>query len=258
MEYPGRMPVVFVGHGSPLYTLEHQGYIASWQDLGRKLPRPKGILSISAHWVTKGYQTLCQPTNDLIYDFGGFPQSLYAVQYKTDGITDIKERLSLIFDKDIVCGQWGLDHGTWTVLRHMYPKGDIPVSQFSLSSSASAQEQYEVGKKLAVLRDEGYLILGSGNIIHNLGILSFEREGSGYSWAEDLRGQFTEAILKREDCRLIDYTRFGPHMDKAFRTTEHYYPFLTVLGASEGETQISLFNDHCVYGSLSMTSFIVG
>lgn len=258
MDYSGRMPVVFVGHGSPLYTLDHEEYIASWKDLGSKLPRPKGILSISAHWVTKGIQTLCQPANDLIYDFGGFPQALYAIQYETRGISGIKERLEPIFDGSVTCGHWGLDHGTWTVLRHMYPEGDVPVSQLSLSSTASAAEQYAVGKKLAVLRDEGYLILGSGNIIHNLGILSFQLERSGYPWAEDLRAQFTEAILKREDARLVDYTRFGSHMDKAFRTTEHYYPFLTVLGASEGETQVRLFNDHCVYGSLSMTSFVVG
>lgn len=255
---PFRMPVVFVGHGSPLYTLEHQGYIQSWRNLGQQLPTPKGIVCISAHWVTEKLMILCNPINHLIYDFYGFPKELYQVSYPTSGPEGIQGRVSALLAEPIICGDWGLDHGTWSVLRHIYPDGQIPVTQISIPSHYTATEVWELGKKLSVLRDEGYLIMGSGNIIHNLGLMDQSLENQGTPWAEQLRVEISQALVNRDDQKLIHFEQFGPDIHKAFRTTEHYYPLLAVLGTAEGDTNIQLFNDHCVFGSLSMTSLVIG
>ncbi len=247
-----KMPTLFLGHGSPLNALENNEFTLKWKDLGKKIPRPKAILVISAHWITQG--TLITASKELktIHDFSGFPGELYAFKYKAKG----SEELAQLIQKTIKTTsvkldyEWGLDHGAWSVLAHLYPKADIPVLQLSLDSTLTSQQAFSLGKELEVLREEGILILGTGNIIHNL--MLFHPEAKAFNWATSFDENVKKLLLKKEYDSLINFNRLA-FIDLAQPTPDHYFPLLYILGAA-GEDSPTLFNEKVIFGSVSMTS----
>jgi 4,5-DOPA dioxygenase extradiol len=258
-----RMPALFMGHGSPMNGIEDNEFSARWAKLGQELPRPKAVLCVSAHWLTRGTQVTAMEHPPTIHDFGGFPRELFAVEYKAPGspafAEEIKEALprhGVGLDHD-----WGLDHGTWSVVRRMYPEAKIPVLQLSIDYARPGRHHYELGKELARLRRKGYLIIGSGNMVHNLRMIAFDRINEpdyGYDWAHEINGVFKKHILAGDHDPLIEYERLGPAAKLAIPTPDHYYPLLYILGMQEkGETP-SLFNDKAAGGSLTMTSVKFG
>lgn len=254
-----RLPVLFLGHGSPMNGIEDNAFSASWKRLGRELPPPKAVLVVSAHWLTRGTLVTAMERPRTIHDFGGFPQALFDVQYPAPGSPDMAKAVqaglpgtSVALDRE-----WGLDHGTWTLLRHMYPKADLPVLQLSIDYDRPPQYHYDLGRRLAGLRRKGFLILGSGNMVHNLRMVAFDRldeDGYGFDWAHEMNAAFKQHILSGNHARLIDYPALGPAANLAIPTPDHYYPLLYVLGAMEKGEAPALFNDKAVGGSLTMTS----
>lgn len=252
-----RMPVLFVGHGSPMNAISDNPWTRTWKMLGEEIPRPKAIVSVSAHWFTPGSRVQRQEVPPIIYDMYGFPQELYEVTYPVAGNIILGSRL----EKEIpatVDDSWGIDHGTWSVLVHMYPGADIPVLQLSIDRSAPAEAHYELGRRLAALRDEGVLVFGSGNVVHNLRLVDWSMEQGGYPWADDFDTYIHDHILQRNDKAIIDFHQAGDCAVKAVPTPDHYYPLLYVLGASDGEKNIRVFNYERTMGSLSMTGYLIG
>lgn len=251
-----RMPVLFVGHGSPMNAIEDNQFTREWEKLSGKIPRPKAILSISAHWYTKGTRVTDAVQPKTIYDMYGFPEELYQVKYQTEGSPELARQVKeLIGEKVVVDNSWGCDHGTWSVLCRIYPKADIPVLQLSVDAGADARTQFEIGRQLSSLREEGVLILGSGNIVHNLSKVNWGMDG-GYSWADEFDGYIRKNILDRKYEKVVNYKTAGKSSELAFFTPDHYYPLLYVLGASGQEDDIRVFNEACVLGSVSMTSYL--
>lgn len=251
-----RMPALFVGHGSPMNAIDNNVYSKEWERIATTFPKPKAILSISAHWYTNGIRVNDQEKPKMIYDMYGFPNELYEVVYNPMGAPElahrIKEKLGDIVKID---NTWGIDHGTWSVLRRMYPDVDIPVLQLSIDGNLKAEEHYEIGKILSFLRQEGVMILGSGNIVHNLGRVNWDIEG-GYPWATDFDTYIKEKIVQGQHQEVIHYHNAGESSKLAFVTPEHFYPLLYVLGASSEGDQLRIFNDSCTLGSISMTSYL--
>lgn len=258
-----RLPVLFIGHGSPMNGIEVNAYSDSWKALGKEIPAPKAVLCISAHWLTEGTAVTAMKRPRTIHDFGGFPKALFDVRYPAPGgpglAQEIKDAIpdpAIHLDHD-----WGLDHGTWTVVRHMYPKADIPVLQLSIDYHKPGQYHYDLGRKLAGLRRKGYLIVGSGNMVHNLRMIAFDRIDEpeyGFDWALEMQASFRKNILEGNHAALVKYENLGPAAKLAVPTPDHYYPLLYVLGAMEkGEAPV-LFNDKAVGGSLTMTSVKTG
>lgn len=251
-----RMPALFVGHGSPMNAIEENIFVEQWKALGRKIPRPKAILSISAHWFTEDTRVMDSPAPNTIYDMYGFPKELYKIVYNAEGSPHFAHLAqSAISRKVIIDNSWGFDHGTWSILHRMYPEADIPVFQLSVDANASAEEHYRIGQELYELREQGVLIFGSGNVVHNLARINWDMEG-GYSWAEEFDRYVKENILKRMDENVIDYQKAGNSSSLAFTTMDHYAPLLYVLGAAKKTEQITVFNEACVLGSLSMTGYL--
>jgi len=251
-----KMPALFVGHGSPMNAIEDNSFTRCWVKLAEEIPRPKAILAISAHWNGEGIRVNDEPFPKTIYDMYGFPEELYKINYNCPGSPElarsIKERLS----KDVIIdNSWGLDHGSWVVLKHMYPKCDIPVVQLSLDLSKDALTHFTLGKQLKALRDEGILILGSGNVVHNLSKVNFSMKG-GYPWAADFDKYIKDNIVNKNYDKVINYKGAGDSAKLAFRTMEHFYPLLYILGATEEEDKVQVYNDTCNLGSLSMTSYL--
>lgn len=252
----GRMPVLFVGHGSPMNAIEDNPYSRAWGELGEKLPRPKAILSISAHWYAKKTRANDSEHPKTVYDMYGFPEALYQVTYCVPGAPELARRTKALVSAEVVIdNSWGIDHGTWSVLCRMYPGKDIPVYQLSVDSSAPPEAHYKIGQEISALRDSGVLILGSGNIVHNLAKINWRMSG-GYPWAVAFDGYVKDQILKRSDESVIHYQAAGASAELAFVTPEHFYPLLYVLGASGPDDQVSVFNDACTLGSISMTSYL--
>lgn len=248
-----RMPVIFVGHGSPMNAIEENDFTKGWKEIGRKIPVPRAILSISAHWQTKGTRVNDSKDPKQIYDFYGFPKQLYEVKYDVSGNEELANRvLEILGDQVSVDNSWGIDHGTWSVLSKVYPKADMPVVQLSLNYDMSPREHFELGRNLSLLRDEGYLIFGSGNIVHNLGIIDWSLEG-GYSWADEFDVMVKEHILSGEYEPLIE---FGSGGILPVPTREHYLPLLVCLGAVDENDTLEIFNESRVLGSISMTSYL--
>lgn len=248
-----KSPVLFVGHGSPMNAITDNPYKEEWIRLGEAY-RPKAILVISAHWYAKG--TMMHPDEEpkQIYDMYGFPQELYEVKYQPQGSLALANRVKLLLGDDMVYNNnWGIDHGTWSVLKWMYPKADIPICQLSIDADASGQDYYEIGEKLAPLRDEDILIIGSGNIVHNLRMVDWNQP-KGFDWAKRFDGLVKEHILKRKVDPLIDFKNL-PDSKLAIPTKDHYAPLLYVLGAA-GQDRARIFNEACELGSLSMTSYL--
>lgn len=251
-----RMPALFVGHGSPMNAIEENPFVEEWKALGKKLPRPEAILSVSAHWYTRDTRITDSEAPRTVYDMYGFPEELYKIVYNAKGSPHFAHLAqSLISRRVVTDNSWGYDHGTWSVLHRMYPQADIPVFQLSVDGNASASEHYRIGKELSALRDQGVLIFGSGNIVHNLARVDWDMDG-GYSWAEEFDLYIKENILAGREDYVIAYEKAGSCASLAFPAPDHYAPLLYVLGAAKDAEHISVFNEACVLGSLSMTSYL--
>lgn len=255
------MPVLFIGHGSPMNGIEDNEFSSNWAGVARDIPVPKAVLVVSAHWFTKGTHITAMDFPRTIHDFGGFPQALFDVQYPAPGNPDLaKETAGLIRTTDVgLDHDWGLDHGAWTVVRHMYPEANIPVLQLSIDYTKDAMYHYNLAKELYQLRQKGVLILGSGNMVHNLRMMSWEMiNGGGYDWALEMNDKFKSLIMNHEHQQLAAYRNLGREAMLAIPTPEHYLPLMYTLGLQNGQEGVSLFNDKAVGGSLTMTSVRIG
>ena len=256
-------PVFFIGHGSPMNGIEHNEFSNQWAQLGKTLPKPKAVLVVSAHWLTNGSYITAMENPKTIHDFGGFPKELYEVQYPVKGNPALAEETTkLITNTQLhLDHEWGLDHGTWTVVRHIYPDADVPVLQFSIDYNKPPQYHYDLAKQLLSLRKKGVLIIGSGNMVHNLRMIAWDKlqESSyGYDWALEINQIFKNKISNKDHQDLINYQKLGTAAQLAIPTPDHYYPLLYTLALQEDNDDISFFNDKAVGGSLTMTSVKIG
>ncbi|MDR2038864.1 MAG: 4,5-DOPA dioxygenase extradiol [Bacteroidales bacterium] len=258
------MPVLFIGHGTPMNAIEDNVFSQKWKELGKALPKPKAILCISAHWETRGSMTTAMDKPETIHDFGGFPEELYWQQYPADGspaLADtIRDRIRMFeIGKDY---RWGLDHGSWCFLKHMYPDADVPVMQLSIDNTKDMQCHYDLGQELAFLRHRGVLIAGSGNMVHNLWLARPSEKGFnnefGYEWAEKLNLIMKERILSGDHSSLVNHRSLSEDANLGIPSGEHYIPLIYALALQEKGEPIEIFNDKIVAGSLSMTSLIIG
>jgi 4,5-DOPA dioxygenase extradiol len=255
------MPVLFIGHGSPMNGIEDNEFSAKWAGIAKDIPEPKAVLVVSAHWFTKGTHITAMDFPRTIHDFGGFPQALFDVDYPAPGNPALAlETAGLIHSTEVgLDHDWGLDHGAWTVIRHMYPEAIIPVLQLSIDYTKDATYHYNLAKELYELRKKGVLILGSGNMVHNLRMMSWEMiHGGGFDWALEMNDKFKSLILNREHQQLADYRNLGREAMLAIPTPEHYLPLMYTLGLQNASENVSLFNDKAVGGSLTMTSVRIG
>jgi len=258
-----RMPVLFVGHGSPMYVIEENEFTKTWQKLGETIPTPKAILCISAHWETRGTHVTAMPKPPTIHDFGGFPSELYEIQYPAPGNPELANETIQTIQKTKVQAddKWGLDHGAWSVIMRMYPKAEIPVIQMSLDYNKTPEEHYELAKELASFRDKGILIIGSGNIVHNLHKVAWDKQDDeeyGFDWALEANDTFKNLIQSNYHKDLINYNLLGKAVQMAVPTPDHYLPLLYALALKNESEKVSFFNDKAVMGSLTMTSLKIG
>ena len=252
------MPALFVGHGSPTNAVETNEFSTAWAEAGRSLPRPTAILCISAHWVTDGTRVTAMNKPKTIHDFYGFPQELYAMQYPAQGSPSLarlaeqtvqKTHVEMDFD-------WGLDHGTWSVLCRMFPDADIPVVQLSLDGYKEPQQHYELGLQLRSLRNKGILIIGSGNMVHNLMMLSWK--DTAYDWAVEFDEKLKQLILSGDHHSIVHYEELGRSATLSIPTNEHYLPLLYILPLKDQDDKITFFGDRVTLGSISMRSVRIG
>ena len=258
-----KLPVLFIGHGSPMNGIEDNEFSRTWSKMGQEIVKPKAVLVISAHWLTRGTHITAMQEPKTIHDFGGFPQELFDVQYPAPGDPELAAETSrIITSTDVgLDHDWGLDHGTWTVVRHMYPDADIPVLQLSIDYNKPPEYHYNLAKELASLRKKGVLIIGSGNMVHNLRMVDWHklREPEyGYDWAIEMNTIFKEKIGNSDHQSLIEYESLNKAAKLAIPTPDHYYPLLYSLGVQDKNDKISFFNDRLVGGSLNMTSVKIG
>jgi 4,5-DOPA dioxygenase extradiol len=256
-----QMPVLFVGHGSPMNAIESNRFTETWKSIGQNLPHPNAIVCVSAHWETKGTQVTAMQMPQTIHDFGGFPQALFEVQYPALGdpalANNIKEHIAqpeIVLDEN-----WGLDHGSWSILKHLFPLANIPVIQLSLDYTQPAQFHYNLGKQLAYLRSKGVLIIGSGNMVHNLSRIAWDKlqePGYGYDWAIELQTWFTSHIQSKSHEALIHYQKLGSLASLGIPSPEHYLPLLYILGLQNNQDEPFFFNEVAVGGSLTMNSVL--
>jgi 4,5-DOPA dioxygenase extradiol len=251
------MPALFVGHGSPMNAIEDNEFAEGWKAIGKGIPSPKAILCISAHWETTGTFVTAMEKPRTIHDFGGFPPELYDVQYPAPGNPALAGQTKEVVKKVLVelDTNWGLDHGCWSVVRRMYPNADVPVLQLSMDHDQSPQWHFDLAKDLAALRKKGVLVIGSGNMVHNLRRMNWRTPNVSYDWAEEMNVKFKNYILSGEYNHLIDYPSLGTAAMLSIPTPEHFLPMLYVLGLKEDAEQVEFFNDKTVMGSVSMTSF---
>lgn len=257
------MPVLFIGHGSPMNGILDNEFSQRWKKMADSIPTPKAVLVVSAHWLSKGTRITAMDFPKTIHDFGGFPDELFQVQYPAPGNPALaKETTALFSDTKVELDHdWGLDHGTWTVVRHMYPEADIPVLQLSIDYQKDAQYHYNLTKELYNLRKKGVLIIGSGNMVHNLRMIAWDKMDEpeyGFDWALKMDEQFKELIASRNHQPLINYSSLGKEAKLAIPTPDHYLPLLYTLGLQGKNEPVSFFNDKAVAGSLTMTSVKIG
>jgi 4,5-DOPA dioxygenase extradiol len=254
------MPVVFFGHGSPMNALEHNRHTDAWAAAGRSIARPKAILAISAHWYIRGTAVTAMANPPTIHDFGGFPPALHAFQYPAPGDAALATRVhDLLAPLEVHRDQeWGLDHGTWSVLTHVYPDADVPIVQLAIDRTQPGAFHYDLGRRLAPLRDEGVLVIGSGNVVHNLGVIQWGSKPAPYPWAMQFNQAFRENLQRRSHEPLIDYLRLGESARMSIPTPDHYLPALYVLGAQRDDDALSILTDGIELGSISMLSFACG
>ncbi len=263
MNSAGRMPVLFVGHGSPMNAIEDNEFSRGWKAIGRSLPKPRAILCISAHWETRGTMVTAMEKPKTIHDFGGFPQELFNVQYPAPGSPAVaQETKSTVVKTDVSLDQqWGLDHGAWSVIKNLYPNADIPVVQMSLDYMQGPQYHFDLAKELASLRDKGILIIGSGNMVHNLRMVAWDKMNEpdfGFDWAIEANTKMKEYIKKGDYQSLIGYQSLGTAFRLAVPSPDHFLPLLYTLALQRKEEGIQFFNDKAVMGSLTMTSLKIG
>lgn len=251
-----RTPAFFIGHGSPMNGIEDNEFSRSWADLGRSLEEPAAVLCISAHWLTDGTWVTAMEQPRTIHDFYGFPQALFDVQYPAPGNPELAKETAAQVKKTTVRldHEWGLDHGTWSVVRKMFPSAKIPVLQLSIDYSKPAKYHFELATELAALRSKGVLITGSGNMVHNLRMINWQTPDSGFDWAEEMNTTFKSLIDTGEFQKLMDYDRLGSVAKLAIPTPDHYYPLMYLLGQIQKGESIAFFNDKLTMGSISMTS----
>nr|WP_262906075.1 4,5-DOPA dioxygenase extradiol [Sphingobacterium sp. FBM7-1] len=257
-----KMPALFLGHGSPMNAIEENEFVEGFRKIAAEIPKPSAILCVSAHWETRGTFVTAMENPPTIHDFGGFPRELFAVEYPAMGSPDLAYEAKSIITKTEVGldDKWGLDHGAWSVIRHMYPEADIPVIQLSLDYYQNAQYHYELARELRSLREKGVLIIGSGNMVHNLRMVAWQQlnDTFGFDWAIEANEKMKHFILNDDHKSLIDYDKQGKAFDLAIPTPEHYMPLLYALAVKDQREQATLFNDKAVGGSLTMTSLKIG
>jgi 4,5-DOPA dioxygenase extradiol len=253
-----QMPVLFLGHGSPMNAIEENEFVKGFREAGKNITKPNAVLCISAHWETAGTFVTAMEKPKTIHDFGGFPQALFDVQYPAPGDPALaKETKSIIKKTEVGLDEkWGLDHGCWSVVKHLYPNADVPVLQLSIDYRQTPQYHYELAKELAALRKKGVLIIGSGNMVHNLGMVAWDKlhESYAYEWATEASEKMKKFILSGDHQQLVNFRSQGKAFDLAIPTPEHYLPLLYTLALKEDNEKITLFNDKPVAGSLTMTS----
>lgn len=258
-----KMPVLFLGHGSPMNAIEENEFVQGFRKVGAQIEKPKAILVVSAHWETRGTFVTAMENPPTIHDFGGFPRELFEVQYPAPGSPELAQ-----YTKEIITSaevhlddKWGLDHGSWSVIKHLYPDADVPVIQMSIDYTQPPAYHYALAKELAILRNKGVLIVGSGNIVHNLRMVAWQHlntTGYAYDWAQYADEKMKEYIREGNHQPLIEYYKQGKEFQLAVPTPEHFIPMLYALSLQEKNEHIEIFNDAAVGGSLTMTSFKIG
>lgn len=255
-----KAPVLFLGHGSPMNIILENEYTASLVQLGQSLQRPKAILVVSAHWLTKGTYVTTHTHPEIIYDFYGFPQELYEVHYPCPGATEQIGEVASVFEDASVSydHQRGLDHAAWSVLKHMYPKADIPVMEMSLDYGKTPQEHYELAKKLAPLREHGILVIGSGNMVHNLRLVDWDIEAKPFEWAVNFDSTLKQCLVERNHLPLIEYEKMGKEALLSIPTNEHYLPLLYAAALQEQDEDLSFIYEGFQNASMSMRCLAIG
>jgi len=254
-----KMPVLFLGHGSPMNAIEENQFVTGFRNLAKTLPQPNTILCISAHWFTKGTKVTAMEMPRTIHNFGGFPQALFDVEYPAKGSPELAlTTKELLLPTEVELDEhWGLDHGAWSVIKHLYPEANVPVIQLSIDYTKSGQYHFDLAQKLSALRTKGILIIGSGNIVHNLGLVdfrNFDKDNYGYDWAIEVKEEVNNYLLDGNFQPLIDFEKQNKAFQLAIPTPEHYLPLIYTLGLKGKTEELSLFNDKLLAGSLSMTS----
>lgn len=253
-----RMPVLFVGHGNPMNAITDNKYSKSWTEMGKRLGQPKAILCVSAHWLTNGTAVTMSAHPKTIHDFGGFPDELFKVQYPAPGSADYaKMAISVIQSTKVhEDTEWGLDHGAWSVLKNMYPLANVPVFQLSIDYSKPPRYHYQLARELASLRTRGVLIVASGNVVHNLGMVSWGDKEKKYDWAIEFDNMVKKSIENNQPDSLINYQKLGAVADMAHPTNDHYLPLMYALGLRSDKDKFEFFNNDFDLGSISMRSVI--
>lgn len=257
------MPILFIGHGSPINGIEDNEFSNRWKKMADEIPVPSAVLVVSAHWLTRGTKITAMNSPKTIHDFGGFPQALFDVKYNAPGNIALAEETRMLLQPTSIelNHDWGLDHGTWTVVRHMYPDAKIPVLQLSIDYTQGSQYHYNLSKQLYALRKKGVLIIGSGNMVHNLGMVAWDKievPGFGFDWALEMNDTFKNLIKNGDHKPLINYEKLGAAAKLAIPSPEHYWPLLYTLGLQGKNEKIAFFNDKAVMGSITMTSVKIG
>ena len=257
-----RMPVLFLGHGSPMNAIEENEFVRGFRQVAATVPKPQAVLVVSAHWETRGTFVTAMEKPRTIHDFGGFPQALFDVQYPAPGSPELAAEVKNTITSTAVGldHSWGLDHGAWSVVKHLYPQADVPVIQMSIDRSLSPEKHYALAKELAALRDKGVLIVGSGNMVHNLGMVAWDKlsESFAFDWAQEASERMKQAILTGDHKPLIDFRSQGRAFDLAINSSEHFLPLLYMLAFQNKDERATLLNDKPVAGSLTMTSVRIG
>lgn len=252
------MPTLFVGHGSPMNGIQDNEFSRGWVDMVKGMDLPSAVLVISAHWLTRGTLVTAMENPKTIHDFGGFPDELFQVQYPAPGSPELAKEIKQEVESIQVHldHEWGLDHGTWSVVRHMFPEANIPVLQLSIDYFKPAEYHYKLAQELAKLRKKGVLIIGSGNMIHNLRMLDWQNidQNVGYDWANELNDTFIKIIEQKDHTKLFNIQNLGEAGKLAIPTPDHYYPLMYTLGLQNNKDEVEIFNNHLVGGSISMTS----
>lgn len=254
------MPVLFVGHGSPANALEDNEFTRAWTEEGKRLPKPSAVLCISAHWFTDGTYVHGRERPQTIHDYYGFPTELYNIRYDCPGAPSLAREVQntvtktkILWDED-----WGLDHGCWVVIRHLFPQADVPVFQLSLDASKPARFHYELARELSALRRRGVLIVASGNIVHNLGLIQFDEFARPYDWALEFDAIAKQLIAEGNHEALIEYKKLGHAAALSIPTSEHYLPLLYTLGLKQKNEPVRFFAEGLAFKSISMRSLIIG
>ncbi len=255
-----KYPALFLGHGSPMNAIEENEFVKGWRQAASQLPHPQAILCISAHWETKGTKVTAMENPRTIHDFYGFPRALFEVDYPAPGSPSlaIEAKNSVATAAIGLDHEWGLDHGSWSVVKHLFPKADIPVVQMSLDYTQPASYHYQLAREINMLRRKGVLIVGSGNMVHNLRVMDWKKPDAGFDWAVEASNKMQSLILNGDHQSLVNYQSGGKEIQLSIPTPEHYLPLLYVLALQEKNESLSLFNNKTIMGSISMTSLRIG